>query len=241
MPDIHISIVSHGHEQQIKESNLLEKLAPLHIILRENKFSHWNDKPAHVDLDFNSTPLGYGSNHNLNFNLISIPDEDWFVICNPDIDMTSSQVMKIIEIADKERLECLSIPLYSKSGEFDRNFRKWPSIISLFFSYFAKKPVHYIMSDGQSDILEVDWISGALLFIKAGVFMKINGFDERYFMYMEDVDLCKKLESANIKRAIIKFDNIIHDAARDNRRLFSLPMAWHVSSIIKYFIKWRIT
>jgi GT2 family glycosyltransferase len=56
----------------------------------------------------------------------------------------------------------------------------------------------------------VDWISGSFMLMKKKVYDKIKGFDEDYFMYVEDVDLCKKIEILGLKRIFVPKYNYIH-------------------------------
>lgn len=57
---------------------------------------------------------------------------------------------------------------------------------------------------------EVDWLSGSFLMMKKETFKKINGFDEDYFLYVEDVDFCKRIASIGLKRVFLPNYNYIH-------------------------------
>lgn len=57
---------------------------------------------------------------------------------------------------------------------------------------------------------EVDWLTGSFLFLSTETYKKINGFDEDYFMYVEDVDFCKKIANIGLKRVFIPNINYIH-------------------------------
>lgn len=57
---------------------------------------------------------------------------------------------------------------------------------------------------------EVDWLTGSFLFLSTETYQKINGFDEDYFMYVEDVDFCKKIANIGLKRIFIPNLNYIH-------------------------------
>ena len=57
---------------------------------------------------------------------------------------------------------------------------------------------------------EVDWLSGSFLMLKKETYQKINGFDEAYFLYVEDVDFCKRIAGIGLKRVFLPNFNYIH-------------------------------
>ena len=88
--------------------------------------------------------------------------------------------------------------------------------------------------------IEVDWCSGSFMFMPVTVFDNLGGFDEDYFMYMEDVDFCRRYgQKYGRKVFLLREVCADHEAQRANRRFFSRAFFWHVYSIIVYFIKWR--
>lgn len=61
-----------------------------------------------------------------------------------------------------------------------------------------------------SETKNVDWVSGAAVLIKKNVFDLVGGFDERFFMYMEDADICKKISDKGFKIFYYPFTKIVH-------------------------------
>jgi GT2 family glycosyltransferase len=81
---------------------------------------------------------------------------------------------------------------------------------------------------------EADWINGACMVWRAEAFADLNGFDKRYFIYCEDIDICIRLRLSNrlIYDSKIK---VIHDARREtlqSPRFF----CWHIASIAKLWM-----
>ena len=78
--------------------------------------------------------------------------------------------------------------------------------------YFKEKRQDYINSifTEHSEFKEIEWISGAALIMKTIVFNNINGFDEDYFLFYEDADLCKRLKLKGFKIYFFPFSEIIH-------------------------------
>lgn len=231
-----ISIVSHGHQKVLLESELVTAPGPFRVIVRENIPESERVVPDSVDYVLNLRRSGFGENHNKTFEF-SCPDaDDWFVICNPDIAATAEQVEELLIRADRERIKLAAPMLWnSRANGFDHNVRPRVRLRSLALSFAGiSGPSRY--SKEQLEKLETaDWASGAFLAIKAGFFRDIGGFDDRYFMYMEDVDLCRRAELAGVRVRYFGDIRMIHDAARDSRRTLSRNFAHHLRSVIRFF------
>ena len=83
---------------------------------------------------------------------------------------------------------------------------------------------------------EIPVVSGCFMFIKTSILQKINGFDERFFMYLEDVDLCRR---AGELSKVLYFPevSVIHNYEKGSYKNTKL-LKYHINSAIKYFNKW---
>ena len=81
-----------------------------------------------------------------------------------------------------------------------------------------------------------DWTSGAALAINNKLFTKIKGFDENFFMYFEDVDLCKKVTNLNLKIKILSSIKILHFSGQSSSSL-SQQKKYYYKSQDYYFKK----
>jgi len=89
----------------------------------------------------------------------------------------------------------------------------------------------------DDEIVPVRIGSGCCMLIKKDVFNAISGFDERYFMYFEDYDLCLELEKNGYKvlyNPFVKFIHYYGKEAHKNQKLFKI----FITSMIKFFNKW---
>ncbi len=93
----------------------------------------------------------------------------------------------------------------------------------------------------------VDWVSGCFAVVRKDFFTQVSGFDERYFLYFEDVDLCRK--ARQFSRFVV-FDSrmvIVHRARHQSASregvvrsiVFNHVARYHISSWFKYCLKWR--
>jgi len=117
-----------------------------------------------------------------------------------------------------------------------------------FYSSF-KRRIDRITYEGMDKTLptSVDWVSGCFLLVRRDFFQLVNGFDERYFLYFEDVDLCRKARQFSKSVAFDPRTVVIHKASHQSASrsgvfrsmLFNPVTRYHIFSWIKYCIKWR--
>lgn len=75
---------------------------------------------------------------------------------------------------------------------------------------------------------EVDWLGGSFLLLKKDTYRDINGFDEDYFMYVEDVDFCKKIANKNLKRIFLSNLNYIHFVGFNKQKNSALVKGYRI-------------
>lgn len=91
--------------------------------------------------------------------------------------------------------------------------------------------------------IDVDWVSGVCMLIRREAFEAVGGFDERFFLYWEDADLCRRLKQAGWRIAYHPGCRVVHLGGRSSRhRAVPATLAFH-RSVYRYFIKhggsWR--
>jgi N-acetylglucosaminyl-diphospho-decaprenol L-rhamnosyltransferase len=67
------------------------------------------------------------------------------------------------------------------------------------------------------------------------IFEKLGGFDESYFLYYEDVDICGRLKLLGYRVALVPSFQVVHSAQRTSHRSFRY-LLWHVSSMAHFFL-----
>jgi len=113
---------------------------------------------------------------------------------------------------------------------------------------FARKSIDkYLMKDfDHKKEKEVDWILGSFMFMRAKVLKDFKGFDERFFLYFEDTDLCRRFWKKNWKVVYYPMAKIIHNHARESAQIkwykffLSSTGRYHFISWLKYLKKWGI-
>ena len=114
----------------------------------------------------------------------------------------------------------------------------WDMFIRMFLKgAFKKRQAYHTMQDmDYTKVFEVPFAQGSFLLIRTELFKQLKGFDERFFLYMEDADLCKRLNQIS-RLCYCPYTTVIHKwemGSHKSARLFKL----HVQSMISYFCKW---
>ena len=93
------------------------------------------------------------------------------------------------------------------------------------FGFFRKSP---------ANITEVDWVSGGCMMIKKEIFNRLKGFDENFFMYIEDMELCFRAKKAGNKVMFYPDLHIAHEGHKSSNRTFAII---HIYTGLLYFYK----
>ena len=137
---------------------------------------------------------------------------DYFLFLNPDTIVNAAALEEIFHVSAKNSSIGISSCLQkNSSGTYEKTDKFFPKLTTLFglsraiFSLFNNKN-----SISKNQMISTDWISGSLIFISRKWFEKVNGWNEDYWMYYEDVDLSKKIHQLNGKVVILTSVEIIH-------------------------------
>ena len=88
---------------------------------------------------------------------------------------------------------------------------------------------------GAADSVEVDWVSGACMLARRGALTQVGGFDERYFLYWEDADLCRRLRGRGYHIRYVPRASAIHRVGQSSRTArFPAIRAFHESAYLYY-------
>lgn len=231
-----VSIVSHAQNGLVNE--LLRDLAHiqdgfLELIVTENTSDPvpLNPPPMHPTLQrvVNERPLGFGANHNRAFARCSTP---YFCVCNPDIRVKIDPFSALELHLSSPDVGVVAPLIRSPDGRVENNARRFPTARTL-----LRKLIHHRRDDPEypadQGAIEVDWVGGMFMLFRAEVYRALAGFDEAYFLYYEDVDLCRRLRRKGFKTIYDPAVEVIHDARRGSRRDVRL-MAYHLASMARY-------
>ena len=249
MAKIYISIVSHDNDDDIiKNSNLKEicLLDNVTVIIRDNVSSDRLKRYCvdnHFIYNASDVMLGFGANNNINFEIASnlgMKKTDWFVLFNPDLDISAAMINKLSKTLVNYSSQLFAINLFFdyQFSKMEHSLRRFPTFISFFNILKGKSFTTAYNKASLTDGSIVDWAAGSFLVFQADLYEKLNGFDEDYFMYFEDVDICYRANKL-YRQPVIYLSNIkaIHEGGYQNRKLFSKHFRWYFSSLLRFLFK----
>lgn len=244
--DVIASIVLFNHSYAQIERTLNSLLAEPEIekiVLVDNGGCEWAqslNNPRILVLKSQKN-LGFGHGHNQAMSA-SLSKCEYFLICNPDVYFESGVVSFLVNECRNNNYKFVSPPIRYADGARQYSCKLLPTPFNLFLRRFipsiAKK------MDQQYEIHHADFsksfsvpsVSGCFMLISSELLETLNGFDERYFMYLEDVDLCRRaLEYTDIMYCPGK--EIIHEFGKGSYKSTSLLLC-HIKSSVLYFNKW---
>jgi len=235
---VSVSVVSHGQIDLVNQflKDLSRHCAPgLRVILTRNIPEPDPDLPprwAHkLEIVENEHPKGFGANHNAAFRRC---ETQLFCVANPDIRLTADPFPALTAALESPRLAAVGPLVRGPGEEPEDSARRFPTASGLLRKLVAPSVgPDYPVEAGQ---MTVDWIAGMFIVFRADAFRAVGGFDERFFLYYEDVDICARLRAAGYSVAYEPGAAVIHDARRASRRNLRL-MAIHASSALRYLIR----
>ena len=233
-----ISIVSHGQAALVKK--LLEDLSQyannsdFRVILTLNipELLPWDSKAIDFPLTIvcNDLPKGFGANHNSAFRL---SQSDYFCILNPDIRLPQNPFPNLLELFGDPGVGLVAPAITDKFGDLEDNARRFPTPMLIFVKILGRLPL--IDYDMQAELVHPDWVAGMFMVFSSPAFECVNGFDERYFLYYEDVDLCARLRLMGYRIVMSPSTFSVHNARRHSRRNLR-HVQWHLRSMLKFFL-----
>ena len=177
----------------------------------------------------NDCPKGFGRNHNVAF---SASEGIFFAVVNPDIRIKSLDIVELLSPFSAKSVAAVAPLVYSASGTVEDSARKFPTFVRLFKRVVLRhRKLDY--SPGSVPML-VDWVAGMFIVFRKDLFRSFGGFDDRrFFMYMEDVDICRRLNNAGFNVLLNPKVSAIHMAQRASHKNLK-HMRWHVVSTFRY-------
>ena len=214
------------------------------VILVDNGGCDWasqldNPKVAYIKAERNG---GFGYGHNLAMREYAHLS-DYFLICNPDIDFDPEELEKFYSVAKSSQAGLYSPKIIYPDGTEQFGQRLLPTPLNLFArrflpQYFSNKLDDlYLLKNLVIDKpASVPNISGSFMLFRSECLLALGGFDERYFMYMEDIDLSRRC-AVKFGTLYVPIAYIIHEHQQASYKNKALLKA-HIISAIKYFNKW---
>jgi GT2 family glycosyltransferase len=193
---------------------------------------------------FNGANLGYGKAHNIAIRHAIERKAKYHVVINPDIYFDKGAIKSLSDFMDENNDVGQVMPkIVYPDGETQCLCKLLPTPGNLFgrrflFAKKSNKTNHkYELRDTKyNKLMEIPSLSGCFMFLRISILLKTGGFDERYFMYLEDVDLCRRIGKVS-KTCFYPLVYVVHDYNKGSYKNSKL-LKYHIESAFKYFNKW---
>lgn len=191
------------------------------------------EKQENVKLIYSKENLGFSKGNNLGVN----EAQGEYILClNPDTIILNDAITKSFQFIKKQHGDNLvGVRLLNKDGTLQISSCKFFNSISYFFGKFTlPKDMHY-------ENHESDWVMGAFMLLSKKLYDKISGFDESYFMYSEDLELCYKVKKYGGRILFFGEAEIIHLYNQSGNEKWNNKRNRVVSGSLKKFVSENYT
>lgn len=238
--------------EQIKSVNLVCSDLDFEQIVVDNASS---DKTLEViKTDFpkvkliaNSTNLGFGGGYN---QAVKIAQGKYFLYLNPDMKILDNVKPLLDYLENNPKVGLVSCKLVTESGEVNqaalpRRFPKFIEVLMMFFKLphlFPQVLKNYLYQDNNwEELNEVDSVRGSFMLVRREIVEKLGwAFDPRYFLWWEDVDLCRSVKKLGYKVIYNPSVRCVDQVGRSFSKRRIIWKQWvFFTSAIKYFLKWK--
>lgn len=232
-PHVTVSVVSHGHHAMV--ASLLEQIAGLRnpdiarVIVVHNLPDDDMPKPLAAQFELiqlhNDKPKGFSANHNMAFAHCATP---WFAVLNPDIEFQFGDPFPALLAAGAADPKLgVVAPALVQPGTFHVEPNR--GVVTPLELVRRRLP-------GWRPPMEPTWLVGAFLLIRADVYREIGGFDERFRLYCEDVDLGVRIRRAGWEIRRIEATKVTHLTQRSSHRTLKYAVM-HFGSLLRFWRK----
>ncbi|WP_026424587.1 glycosyltransferase family 2 protein [Actinokineospora inagensis] len=195
----------------------------------------------HVELVRTGGNLGYGGGANRGVAALG-PEYGWVVVANPDLEWSPGSLDELLDATDRWPRGGSFGPLITeRSGEVYPSAREVPSLgkgigHGVLGKVWPANPWTRAYKQSAADVRErvAGWLSGSCLLLRRAAFDSVDGFDARYFMYFEDVDLGERLGLAGWQNVYVPSAKVMHIQGVSTAKVSDKMLVAHHDSAYRY-------
>jgi len=170
-------------------------------------------------------------------------DGEFLLFLNPDVRLDSDCIECLRSVIQNDHKAGAVVPrMRNVDDSFQATCRRFPTIYNMAFSRgsilarsFGNSHI-YTLGDFRETTV-VDAVAATVLMIRRSLHDRVGGFDERFFMYMEDTDLCLRLKSLGYRNYFVPGAGSVHDWGHGSNAGGSVRACRHHLSVWRYFLK----
>ncbi len=251
MSNLNVSIVIYNHPYSFVQDLVgalvqCDQIANIYIV--DNSKTHSQEYAA-LDIPklhyiHNNKNIGYGAGNNVAIRKSIDQQTEYHLVINPDIELEVKVMDSMLNFMDQHpEIGHLMPKILNPDGSIQYLCKQLPTpfdlIIRRFLSqnWFKKRRDWFEMRhSGYNKIMDVPYLSGSFMFLRVDALKQVGLFDERFFMYPEDIDLTRRI-GEKYRTVFYPEVSVIHHHEKASFKSFKMLFI-HVWNISKYFMKW---
>ena len=195
----------------------------------------------------NTKNVGFTGGNNLGLNAIS--NSRYIFLLNPDTELYPGALRAMINFMDapeNARVGILGPQLLYADGSPQSSRRRFPKFSTALFEstileqWFPRNKLitaYRLLDTDNEATQDVDWVVGAAMFVRRAVYDQIGGLDERFFMYSEELDWCKRAKDASWHVVYFPQARVKHYEGKSSEQVVAQRDIYFHSSKVRYFKK----
>ncbi len=193
---------------------------------------------------YNNRNIGYGAAHNIALRQSITQNTDYHLVVNPDISFNPEILDVMVSFMNNNtEIGHLMPKIFYPDGQIQYLCKLIPAPFDLLFRRFLpegwtkkRREKFEMRNTGYNRTMDVPYLSGCFMFLRVSSLRDVGLFDERFFMYPEDIDLTRRIHR-KYRTVFYPEVSAVHNHAQDSYK--SIRMLWiHTLNMIKYFNKW---
>ncbi len=214
--------------------------------------SEGRSQPVRIVRPGRNVGFGAGVNRGLAALAGESPPPEWILVCNPDLVVHSGALVALRKVLESEHAWALVGPrIFTGNGDTYPSVRTFPSFTdaaghALLALFNPENPFTLRYNPGTPEgdvVIEAGWVSGSCFLVRRSALEELGGFDEAYFMYAEDMDLCWRAHAAGWGVGFAGTAEVTHVQGVSTARHPYRMMASHHRSALRFAFRttkgWR--
>lgn len=172
--------------------------------------------------------------------MLNLPLGKYHAVINPDIEIKTDVLKELTKVLEENSDIVMITPkILNTDGSEQFLPKRTPTFKYSFLGRISKKirEEYTRANENLKTLTDIDFCTGCFFVIKSEIFKKIGGFDERFFLYMEDADITRRAKKYG-RVVFCPFVSVTHSWERASAKSIK-AILMHITSFCKYIFKWR--
>ena len=172
----------------------------------------------------------------------------YVLLLNPDTEVVGDALATMVAFADEHPdVGVVGPQLLNPDGSVQSSRRRFPTLATAFFESTWLQPCaprsllerYYVLDQPDDAVLDVDWVQGAALMARREAIDQIGPMDERFFMYSEELDWCRRFREAGWRVVYLPGAQVVHHAGKSSEQVLPARHVDFQTSKVRYFRKYH--